>query len=225
MSKKKVSKLFELIVSLPKTIIFNFKVLPFKQAIKLPILVRHNAKIKGSSGRVLINSDIKFGLIKIGFGDISIFDKRFSRTIIDFRGDIVFNGRTNIGHGSKLSVNKGGILTLGNNFRVSAESKIVCSKKITFGDDVLVGWECLIMDTDFHKIYSEDNVQINPDREISIGDKVWLCCKNTILKGSKINSNTIVAANTNVNGTIEERDVIIGGNPVRVLRKNIHWAE
>ncbi len=64
-------------------------------------------------------------------------------------GIINFNGRRNIGHGSKISVGKDGILTFGQNFNITAESSIVCYNNISFGNNCLLSWDILIMDTDF----------------------------------------------------------------------------
>ena len=41
-----VMDLFSLALSIPKTIYFNFRYLPLSQAIKLPIWVRYNTKIR-----------------------------------------------------------------------------------------------------------------------------------------------------------------------------------
>lgn len=37
--------LFACILSIPKTVYFNFRYLPFPQAIKLPVWVKYNTKI------------------------------------------------------------------------------------------------------------------------------------------------------------------------------------
>ena len=46
---KKVLKthLIEIIMSIPKTIYFNFKVLPVKQALRLPYIVSYHVKLSG----------------------------------------------------------------------------------------------------------------------------------------------------------------------------------
>ena len=55
------------------------------------------------------------------------------------------------------------------------------------------------MDTDFHKIYTNNNeYQINQDSEIIIGDKCWIGCRSLILKGVTIPNNAIIAANSTV---------------------------
>jgi hypothetical protein len=75
-----------------------------------------------TKGEISIESVIKPGMIEIVFGNVSIFNKTRSKTIWDVSGKVIFKGTACIGHGSKLSVNTEGVLRLGNNFEISAES-------------------------------------------------------------------------------------------------------
>src|SRR5690606_18497240 len=120
-----------------KTIVFNFKTLPFKHAIKLPILISKNVYLKKHKGDIIINCTLKTGLIQIGFGSVGIFDNKKSRSVWEVSGTVVFNGKCNIGHGSKISVAKNAELTLGNNFVITAESSIIVTQKVKFGDNCL----------------------------------------------------------------------------------------
>jgi len=169
-------------------------------------------------------------MIKIGFGSVGIFDKQKSRTILEIGGTIEFKGKASIGHGSKICImsngsNGGGYLLIGHNFSISAESQIVCAKKIIFGDNCLLSWNILIMDTDFHKIIDRNNNQLNPNKEIIIGDKVWIGCRSTILKGSQIPNGNIIASGSVVTKSIHQQSSIIGGNPIAILKENINWIK
>ncbi len=212
----------EAILGFPKTLAVNFKCLPFKQAVKLPIIVSNHAFLREVKGKITINAPIKTGMIIFGIGDVGIFDQRRSRSILEFGagGEIVFNGKARFGNGVKVSVN--GKLMIGNNLVVTAESTILCNKKIVFGEDCLVSWEDLIIDTDFHKILVLDE-QTNKDEEIHIGDHVWIGCRSTILKGSNIADGTVIAACSLVNGKNIEENTIIGGVPTRILTSNMTW--
>ncbi|CAN4273158.1 WbbJ Acetyltransferase (isoleucine patch superfamily) [Methylophilaceae bacterium] len=220
MKMHKVSTLISFVLSLPKTIWFNFKYLPFKDALKLPIFVSRHVWLMDMKGQVRLGV-IRTGIVKIGFGEVAIFDWQRARSIWQVSGTVEFKGSAKIGHGSKLSVL--GDLTLGNNFAISAESSIVSHKKITVGDDVLISWDVLIMDTDLHEIHAEDGSYINPPQAISIGDKVWIGCRSLVLKGVSISDGMVIAASTTVTKSVESKNAIIGGNPVRVLKENISW--
>ncbi|WP_212667546.1 acyltransferase [Gottfriedia acidiceleris] len=218
----KFSEIYLLTRAIPKTIYFNFRYFKFRTAIKMPVLISHNVRLLKTKGKVIIeNSNPTLFDIRIGFGDVGIFDKQRSRTIWENSGVIIFKGRASIGHGSKISV--AGLLEIGNNFRISAESSIVCFKQISIGHDVLMSWETLIMDTDFHIIKNHKDEIINNDKEIIIGNKVWIGCRCTILKGTIIGDGNVVAANSVVTANYNNENSIIGGNPIRTLKDKIYW--
>ena len=210
-------------MALPKTIYFNFKYLKFNQALKLPIFVSHRVWLMETGGQVTISQPIKTAMVRIGFGEVGIFDRHRSRTIWQVNGQVIFNGNANIGHGSKISVAEAGKLTLGDKFTITAESSIVCFKEIQFGCECLLSWDTLIMDTDFHKIKDSNGNIINEPCPILIGDHVWIGCRCLILKGSMIPDNCIVGANSTVSKSIMGTNQIIAGNPCTVLKENVEW--
>ena len=89
------------------TLRLNFKYLPFCQAVRLPIWASRRVRIRKAGGKVTINCPIKTGMIRLGLDGVGIFDNKRSRSIWQVSGDVVFNGRCFIGHGSKLSVQMG----------------------------------------------------------------------------------------------------------------------
>ncbi len=221
----KVTKILPYIKGLPKTIYFNLKYFDFFTAVKLPVLVSQNVLLLQAKGRIVLPCDtIKTGMVKLGFGNVGIFDFKRSRAIWNVSGNVVFMGTCYIGHGSKISVNKNGTLILGSKFAVGAETTIVCNKKISFGNDCIVSWDTLIMDTDFHQIYDEKHRIINYDKEVKIGNNVWTGCRCTILKGAEIADNTIIGANSTVSSKISGCGQIIAGNPVKIIKTNVHWS-
>lgn len=220
----KFSRLLEYISGFPKTILFNFKYFPLRVAIKFPVLISKNVLLKNLGGTIELPDTIKSGMIKIGFGYVGIFDKNRARTILENSGKIIFHGTCSIGHGSKISVGKNGILTIGENFTITAESSIICFKSIIFGKRVLISWDCLIMDTDFHRIRADGKLT-NPDKPIQIGNNVWICCRNLILKGSKIPDGCVIAAGSLTTGKFDEINCIIGGNPSKIFKSGITWGE
>lgn len=205
-----------------KTIYFNFKYLPFRQAIKIPIMVSKKVYLLHTGGQIILDSPIISGMIQIGFGNVGIFDKEISRTIWEVSGTVIFKGTANIGHGSKICV-MNGVLILGNNFTITAESTIVTSNKIEFGNDCLLSWEILIMDTDFHKIKDISGNILNPPTPIIIGNKVWIGCRCLILKGATIPDNSVIGANSFVGKKLIKENAMYAGQPVRLLKEEIIW--
>jgi len=206
-----------------KTIYFNLKYFPFKVAIKLPVLIGRQVFLSRMNGRVIINGPISTGLIQIGYGKVCITDFKRSRAFLEIDGDLIFNGRAFIMQGCKINVMQNAQLIIGDDFNMSVECVIIAQKKIQIGNSSGISWESLVMDTDFHHIYDEDGVEFNQPKEIIIGDKVWVGCKCTLLKGAEIPSGSIVAANSMVTKKLTGEKSIFGGNPIRTLKSNITW--
>lgn len=213
-------KLARFVLGLPKTLVFNFACLPFRQALRLPVFVCHRVWLRDLSGKVTL-ADCRTGAVRIGFGDVGIFDRQRSRTIWQVPGHVTFMGTADIGHGSKISVT--GDLVLGKRLIIAAESCIVAQHSVRIGDDVLISWDVLIIDTDAHRIYDATGNQVNPAMPIRIGNSVWLGCRSLVLKGAEIADGVVVAAASAVTRPLDMPNAVVGGNPARVLRENIRW--
>ena len=220
MKTDKVVKLIRYLAGIPKSIYVNFRVLPFKQAIYLPIMVSRKTKLQSLSGKVIL-AKVKTGIIRIGFGGTDMLDYRYDRPIIKITGTLRFQGKAKIGIGAKLLVN--GELILGNNCNITGDALIICSKKVSIGDDVMIAWQSIIMDTDQHDIYDKSNHVINENKEIIIGNNVWIGAKALILKDSNIQDGCIIGANTTITKSFKEEYSIIAGNPARVVKKEVQW--
>ena len=95
-----------------------------------------------TKGAVEIAGPIRPGMIKIGFGDVGIFDRqRSTQCVAGHREGRILWPRG--WHGSKLSVS--GLLTIGPDFMITAESQIICKHRMVIGRDVLISWDCLVM--------------------------------------------------------------------------------
>jgi len=207
-----------------KTIYFNLKYLPFRQAVKLPILISNKVYLRVMSGKLIIDSPIRTGLIQFGYGNVGIFDKKKSRSIWEVSGTVIFKGKCNIGHGSKISVGSSGKLILGENFVITAETSIVAFTEIRFGNNCLLSWDILVMDTDFHKLKDEFGNIINKPRPIIIGDRIWIGCRCLILKGSIIPNNCVIGADSIVSRELENENCLYVGSPCKMVKENISWG-
>lgn len=222
-----MSKIFELLMSIPKTVYMNLKYFELKIALKMPIFVSYNVLLKQMNGEIVIDSsEIKSGMIKIGFGEVGIFDKKKSKTIWEqsHNTTIIFKGKANIGHGSKISVSNNSHLLLGHNLNITAECAISCSEAIEIGDNCLISWETLIMDSDFHQIFDlKTQKAFTKSKEIIIGDRVWIGCRSTILKGSVLSNDTIVGAGSLISRKYVESNIIIAGSPGEKIKEGVVW--
>jgi len=221
----RLRKVYLIIRSIPKTLYFNIKYLPFSQGIKMPILVSHRMWIMNPQGQVTIEcEEIKPFMIKLGFNEVGIFDQMRSRGVWNVNGKVCFKGKANVGHGSKISVESKGELVFGQNVIITAESSIICRKNIVIKDNVMISWEAQIMDTDLHEIIDNQGKIINKDEAIEIGEGVWVGSRTMILKGVTLKNGIIVAASTVVSKSankIMKEYSLIGGNPVRILKDEV----
>lgn len=211
-------------LSLCKTLRFNFHYLKFSDAIHFPILVSRHVKIKSLQGSVSVDT-LKMASIRLGFDSIPIFDNVKSRSIwhVAKGASIRFKGDAYLGQGFKISANTGSELIFGVNFRLTAETTIICNRAIEFGNNVLLSWEMLIMDSDFHNIYDRDNRILNPPKSIEIGDNVWCGCRTMILKGAHIPDGSVIAAGSIVTTKLNIPDAIYAGMPIESKKEDIHW--
>ena len=160
--------------------------------------------------------------MSIGFGDVGLYDKRYDRSVVEICGTVIVNGKVSLGTGSVLSVSSKGTVTFGNNFCNTANIQIVCDDHITFGDDVLVSWNTLIMDTDFHKIKNLTTDEVYAETcPIDIGDNVWIGCRTVVLKGSRIPNGCILGANSVCAKSYEAENCIIAGNPAEIRKTGV----
>ncbi|MDP2485780.1 acyltransferase [Pseudoalteromonas marina] len=144
--------------------------------------------------------------------------------------DIFENGRlvvaksVGIHRGTKIVIKKNAQLNMGAESFINENSRVMCSKKITIGNNSSISWNVNISDTDSHGIYIEKKL-INPNAEIHIGNKVWICANTTITKGTIIESNCIVGTNSLVVGKRLYSNNIYAGNPLKNIKKFDEWGE
>lgn len=213
---------FKILFSIPKTIWFNLRYLPFRQAIKLPIWVAGNVRIRElHRGCMRLQGTLRMGMIRIGYHETDGVDFYGVHTIInvDKSGTIEFKNDAHIGTGAIIRVKKEGTISFGDNFAISGTTSIIASKSIRFGDEVQLSWNSHIMDSDAHKIYDTEGKWINPPCEIIVGSHVWIASNTTIMKGSVIQDNTVVASNSLVNKAFTEGNCVLAGQPAKIIKR------
>jgi len=96
--------------------------------------------------------------------------------------------------------------------------------------DVIIGNSCMfasnviIRPSDGHSIYDINTKELlNEGETIIIGNHVWSCLNSIFLKGAKVSDNSIVGANSVVNKKFVEENVIIAGNPAKIVKRGINW--
>ena len=220
----KIKTLLKILIHLNlKTIRFNFHYFPLKKAVHFPVFVSSRTKLYILKGNVKIEGLAKTGMITIGYGNVGIFDKKIHRAIWEVNGTIIFKGEALIKFGAKITVGENGILTIGNKFRISTNSAILCFKKISFGSNCRISWDVIMMDTDFHYITNLEGEILNAPSEIKLGNNTWVGMQCVFSKGAILDDNVIVASNSLINKSIKGSYQIIGGSPAKILKKDVTW--
>ena len=214
-------------LDLLKTIYFNLKYFPLRTALHLPVFIYRRTSLFKMKGQIVLNVPPTLGMVRIGPHGLGTQDIKYSRTMWEVSGTLIINGKTSFGRGSRISIGKEGTLTIGREFMITGRSTIICQKEITFGNDCLLSWDILIMDTDFHHITNLSGDIINAPRPIHIGNHVWIGCRNTILKGVTISDDVIISANSTITKSIAEKHCAIGGSgkEITILKRNISWKQ
>ena len=207
-----------------QTLYVNFKYLPFSQAIKLPIFVR-KAKFKKLKGKIIIESPIHTGMIRIGniISGIHLDNK----TIFEISGKLIFKGKAIISNGNALSIGKYGELIFGNNVYTNSNTKICALHHVEFGDNTQLAWDVIVADTDFHVIKNAiTNKPIKAYAPIIIGKNNWICQRCLILKGTKTPDQIIISAGSVIQGRFKcEEKSIISGNPAAVTAEGCYYRD
>lgn len=220
MNTDKAVKFFRYIFSIPKSMYVNLRLLPIKEAIHLPIIVSNKTKLVSLRGKVNLDK-VKTGIVRIGFTGADMIDYRHHRTMIQIDGQLNIGGKVKIGKGSRIIVT--GELTLGNNFITTGDSTIICENKMSIGENTMLSWECVVMDTDQHKIFDNEKKMVNESTEVTIGKNVWIGARSFILKSASIEDGCIIGANTTLSKSFPDQNVIIAGNPPKIIKRNISW--
>lgn len=184
--------------------------LNFLKTILSPIVIVL-LKIKG----VKLNWDIIFYGFPIVYrepnSEISIGNN------VSFRSDKSSNLFGTVKKCTIATLSEGAVLSIGNSCGISAAS-ITSFKKVTIGNNVLIGANVFITDSDWHGIKIEKRREEGESKEVIIGNGVWLGANSIILKGVTIGENSVIGAGSVVTKNIPG-NVIAAGNPCSIIKK------
>lgn len=219
--KKAIREIFR--ANIPKTIWFNFKMLPLKQAIKFPVFVYGKSSFRKISGRFVIDAKVSPAMIKIGKKDKYVLtDTPLSVWTIE--GTITFHSDFRFYGGSYVFCAKNAKLSFMGGGFCGSNVKIICFDSITL-HDTRVTWDCQIMDSSFH--YLENLDKPNDFKPLTdpvvLGDHVWICNNTTISKGTVVPSENIIASHSLVNKDFSDIGPynLLAGVPAKVKASNV----
>lgn len=221
MKKDRLLLSWQAFLSIPKTLLFNLKYLPLKQAIKLPILVKYNTQIISCHrNRICIPQNSYRFMIKLGFGENPMEESRKKNIIWLESGEVRFYGKTTIGQGFRIR--NRGKLEIGSHFYAQQNCTLWCVNEISIGQDVLLGWNVFIRDHDGHYV-TENGSNKNENKPVSVGNHVWICSESCLLKGVTVRDDSVIGFRSLVTKNFDMGHVLVCGQPAKIVRNDINW--
>ena len=165
-----------------------------------------NIKIEGRCrffGRAILN---RFPESKIEIGKYCTFRSDSTNLIGGYRRCILVTSQKN------ASIKIG--------YRSGFNGVVIhCSEKIKIGNNVMIGYNTLIDDSDHHPLDPETrHTGIAVTKPVYIEDNVWLGANVVVLKGVTIGQNSVIGSNSIVTKDIPANSVAVG-NPCKVIKK------
>ena len=152
--------------------------------------------------------------------------------LVDSTTNTLRVGERSLVRGVVTFARNGSSLIVGNNTAINGATSFSIASSVEIGSNVLISYECMIMDHDGHSPNPEirkndlpdlleghpkawESVKILPVR---IEDSAWIGARSIILKGVTVGQGAIVAAGSVVSKSVPPF-VIVAGNPAREVGK------
>lgn len=206
-----------------QTIFFNLYYLPFRQAIRLTIWIYkpHFHKLKGKIRLELGENNIHPGMIRLGFMGGHMYPNRG----IDWthEGIIVFKGTCRIGNNSFIVTGPQSEVVFGDDFINSTTLRLISFIKIDFGKHCRVGFDCMVMDTNFHPMYDMIKEKFKKAYgPIFLANNNWIASQCFVMPGVKTVPYCTFGARSIVCRGIEfEPYCVYGGSPLHIISRNV----
>ena len=200
-----------------KTLLANFKLLPFKQAIHLPLVIYGPTQLVLSRAKIKLNVKPRFGLIKWGYNQDFFVPTKMPSMLFMINGLLIINGPVRVSAGCTFRVS--GKVNLGKCCRIGGNCKILCNNYVEIGGYSAMAFGSIVCDTNFHYIQYQNSVA-NCSGSVIIGNLVFIGNNASIVKGAKIPQRAIVSSKSFVNKDFSAapNGALIAGSPAKVLR-------
>lgn len=202
-----------------KTVCFNFEVLPFNKAIKLPFFLYGKVYLWNLSGRFIMPEKTTPGMVRIGYKWIDLWPSSFLPTQIQVKGTIEFKGAAIISGGVNLNVqSEDGCLIIGREIVLGGGTVCKCMKHIEIGDQTRITGNCNIMDCNMHFVKNIDTGAVaNYQAPIKIGKSCWINAGSIVTKGAVVPDYSISARNSYLSKDYSEygTNLFLVGSPAK----------
>jgi serine acetyltransferase len=134
-------------------------------------------------------------------------------------GEIVLADRVKFHRDCTLHLyTPGATVEIGANTYLNERCQISVFDRVSIGENCAIAWDVHLTDSDQHILDGKPHISA-----ITIGNRVWIGARATILKGVTIGDGAVIAA-----GSLVTTDVPAGalaaGSPARVVRTEVTWS-
>ena len=199
----------------------NYSIVPFEEIGKIykGILIDN----RGEGNVVEIGNNLKvLGTLKISFHGNNNFVKIGNNVSINKTAYITFykGGINFLPNECRCEIGNGCVF---NGDRISLEFGEE-KTNIIIGDRCLFASDIILSTTDNHSIYDlKTNKRTNIAGDICVGEHVWICKEVRILNNSVVKKDSVIGTRALVNKKFAESNVVIGGIPAKIVKRNIKW--
>lgn len=149
-------------------------------------------------------------------------------SVINFNGDnsIIYLCKNKHWYRISVSANLNNVFYCGRNNYMNGRLNVILSeqKHCFIGNNGLFSFDIWIRNADPHLVYScESGKRINPTKSVFLGDHVWLGQSAMVLKGSQIDSGSIIGAMSLVAGKKIGHNESWGGVPAHKITDGVFW--
>lgn len=219
-----VNKILQLVDAV-YSLSFCLRVFSFRDAIVIPVNISHKVKVDGiRKGSIKLLSPIKHNMVFIGHQGYSAIAETAGLIHIDKGGELVIEGDARFGQGIRLWIDKEAKVKIGHNFYCNKNCLLRAFDDVSFGDDVLMGWNVEINTSDGHNIEIAGNSRIN-HAPIEVGSHVWIGAHVILAKNACVANNSVVARNSLVTSRFEQPNILVGGVPARIIKTDVAWHQ
>ncbi len=179
------------------------KIIPFRGA---------HVDLEENSRLIIHDDSLELGLNKIRASKTETLVRLHNNAVWDAKG------YCGLSYGTTVEVNDDAKLESGY-FTANSYSVLIVNKQITVGNDVMLGRNVIIYDSDFHTLYNKENIS----EPVVIGNHVWIATNCMVLKGVHIGDGSVVAACTVVKEDVPERVIVGNSAKQKILSEGAEW--
>lgn len=208
-----------------KTLWFNFRTLPFRQAVRLPVWIYGRVSFVSLRGRVEIRAErISPAMIHLGFPEDMYFNPKYGGVIYN-DGELIFEGGMYAMCGYNFHTYPGGRIVFGSETKCGAKNTWVSRKEIRVGKHTRLGYDLLVMDSNFHFTKDRETSTVRKvDHTVVFGQYNWINSRVIINAGTRTPDNLIVASGSLLNkdytASVPEYS-LVGGTPAKLIKTGV----